>query len=56
LCVDDDPITYAVQKSNDKLCFSNEIITTLNGEGAPHYFDAIKELTNDDQAPQKYHS
>lgn len=43
LCVDDDPITLMLcKKVIIKASFSNEIITSQNGEEALHYFNTLK--------------
>lgn len=43
LCVDDDPITLMLcKKVIVKACFSNEIITSQNGEEALDYFNKLK--------------
>lgn len=43
LCIDDDPITLMLSKKViKKASFSNEIITSQNGEEALHYFNKIK--------------
>ena len=47
LCVDDDPITLMLcKKVIIKSCFSNEIITSPNGEEALNYFNRIKYTNN----------
>ena len=47
LCVDDDPITLMLcKKVIIKSSFSNEIITSQNGEEALSYFNAIKHINN----------
>nr|WP_314896008.1 response regulator [uncultured Flavobacterium sp.] len=44
LCVDDDPITLMLcKKVITKASFSNEIITSQNGEEALHYFNKLKQ-------------
>ncbi|HRM12235.1 MAG TPA: response regulator [Flavobacterium sp.] len=47
LCVDDDPITLMLcKKVIIKSSFSNEIITSQNGEEALSYFNSIKYANN----------
>lgn len=47
LCVDDDPITLMLcKKVIIKSSFSNEIITSQNGEEALSYFNTIKHINN----------
>jgi len=47
LCVDDDPITLMLcKKVIIKSSFSNEIITSQNGEEALSYFNTIKYTNN----------
>ncbi|WP_426092521.1 response regulator [Flavobacterium sp. DSR3-2] len=47
LCVDDDPITLMLcKKVITKSSFSNEIITSQNGEEALSYFNTIKNTNN----------
>jgi len=47
LCVDDDPITLMLcKKVIIKSSFSNEIITSQNGEEALSYFNTIKNTDN----------
>ena len=47
LCVDDDPITLMLcKKVIIKSSFSNEIITSQNGEEALNYFNTIKHSNN----------
>ncbi|RTY68201.1 response regulator [Flavobacterium sp. GSP27] len=49
LCVDDDPITLMLcKKVINKSSFSNEIITSQNGEEALKYFNTIRQ-NNDDK-------
>ncbi|MBG6187344.1 response regulator [Flavobacterium sp. CAN_S2] len=47
LCIDDDPITLMLcKKVIVKSSFSNEIITSQNGEEALSYFNTIKYTNN----------
>jgi CheY-like chemotaxis protein len=47
LCIDDDPITLMLcKKVIAKSSFSNEIITSQNGEEALSYFNTIKYTNN----------
>lgn len=47
LCIDDDPITLMLcKKVIVKSSFSNEIITSQNGEEALNYFNTIKYTSN----------
>ena len=54
LCIDDDPITLMLcKKVIVKSSFSNEIITSQNGEEALSYFNTIKYTNNKNkQIPQ----
>ena len=54
LCIDDDPITLMFcKKVIVKSSFSNEIITSQNGEEALSYFNTIKYTNNKNkQIPQ----
>ncbi|RBN50978.1 response regulator [Flavobacterium psychrolimnae] len=54
LCIDDDPITLMLcKKVIAKSSFSNEIITSQNGEEALSYFNTIKYTNNKNkQIPQ----
>jgi CheY-like chemotaxis protein len=50
LCVDDDPITLMLSKKViTKASFSNEIITSQNGEEALHYFNTLKDANTEHQ-------
>ena len=50
LCVDDDPITLMLcKKVIVKASFSNEIITSQNGEEALHYFNTLKYANSEHQ-------
>jgi CheY-like chemotaxis protein len=50
LCVDDDPITLMLcKKVIIKASFSNEIITSQNGEEALHYFNTLKYTNTEHQ-------
>lgn len=50
LCIDDDPITLMLcKKVIIKSSFSNEIITSQNGEEALSYFNTIKYTNNKNQ-------
>jgi CheY-like chemotaxis protein len=50
LCVDDDPITLMLcKKVIIKASFSNEIITSQNGEEALHYFNTLKYANTEHQ-------
>ena len=52
LCVDDDPITLMLcKKVIIKSSFSNEIITSQNGEEALNYFNTIKHSNNNKNKP-----
>lgn len=53
LCIDDDPITLMLcKKVITKASFSNEIITSQNGEEALHYFNTIKSNNTEDKPNQ----
>lgn len=55
LCVDDDPITLMLcKKVIIKASFSNEIITSQNGEEALLYFNKIKHDNNPDSETKKH--
>jgi CheY-like chemotaxis protein len=55
LCIDDDPITLMLcKKVIIKASFSNEIITSQNGEEALHYFNKIKYTNNIESKLKKY--
>ncbi|MFE3867919.1 response regulator [Flavobacterium sp. LS2P90] len=55
LCVDDDPITLMLcKKVIIKASFSNEIITSQNGEEALHYFNTLKYTNTDDHQLKKH--
>ena len=48
LCIDDDPITLMLcKKVITKASFSNEIITSQNGEEALNYFDTLKHTNTE---------
>ena len=50
LCVDDDPITLMLcKKVIIKASFSNEIITSQNGEEALCYFNTLKYANSENQ-------
>jgi len=50
LCVDDDPITLMLcKKVIIKASFSNEIITSQNGEEALQYFNTLKSANTGQQ-------
>ena len=50
LCVDDDLITLMLcKKVIIKASFSNEIITSQNGEEALHYFNTLKHTNSENQ-------
>lgn len=54
LCVDDDPITLMLcKKVIAKASFSNEIITSQNGEEALDYFNKLKD-TNSESESKKH--
>ena len=54
LCVDDDPITLMLcKKVIVKASFSNEIITSQNGEEALDYFNKLKD-TNSGSESKKH--
>lgn len=53
LCIDDDPITLMLcKKVINRSSFSNEIITTQNGEEALNYFTTIRKARDKSQYPQ----
>ncbi|RTY97085.1 response regulator [Flavobacterium sp. RSP49] len=53
LCVDDDPITLMLcKKVINKSSFSNEIITSQNGEEALKYFNTIRQNNDNKHYPQ----
>lgn len=53
LCVDDDPITIMLcKKVIAKSSFSNEIITSQNGEEALNYFNTLKLANNNNKPVQ----
>lgn len=53
LCIDDDPITLMLcKKVINKSSFSDEIITSQNGEEALNYFNTIRQTENKSQYPQ----
>ena len=53
LCIDDDPITLMLcKKVIIKCAFSNEIITSQNGEEALSYFNSIKTANNQNKTIQ----
>ncbi len=53
LCIDDDPITLMLcKKVISKSSFSDEIITSQNGEEALHYFNTIKQNEDKNHYPQ----
>ncbi|RTY87773.1 response regulator [Flavobacterium sp. RSP15] len=53
LCVDDDPITLMLcKKVINKSSFSNEIITSQNGEEALKYFNTIRQNNDKKHYPQ----
>ncbi|TDD77494.1 response regulator [Flavobacterium caseinilyticum] len=53
LCIDDDPITLMLcKKVIIKCAFSNEIITSQNGEEALSYFNNIKTASNQNKVIQ----
>ena len=48
LCIEDDAITLMLYKMVlTKASFTNEIITTTNGEEAPNYINKLKEANSD---------
>jgi CheY-like chemotaxis protein len=53
LCIDDDPITLMLcKKVINKSFFSDEIITSQNGEEALNYFTTIRKTKDKNQYPQ----
>lgn len=55
LCVDDDPITLMLcKKVITKASFSNEIITSQNGEEALDYFNKLKQINADTESKSNH--
>ncbi|MFV8325469.1 response regulator [Flavobacterium sp. ZS1P14] len=55
LCVDDDPITLMLcKKVITKASFSNEIITSQNGEEALDYFNKLKQINADAESKSNH--
>ncbi|MGO4904369.1 response regulator [Flavobacterium sp. W20_MBD1_R3] len=53
LCIDDDPITLMLcKKVINKSSFSDEIVTSQNGEEALNYFNTIRHSETKSQYPQ----